>query len=68
MFVCSCKAITESQVRRLATECSSPRELAAALGLDDPACCGRCLRDIDRIAAIAATVPPELRVPVVLAR
>jgi len=59
MYVCSCKAITESQVRRAGKASRSPQELALALGLDDPACCGRCMADIERIAIIAAESIPE---------
>jgi bacterioferritin-associated ferredoxin len=62
MFVCSCKAVTESRVQALgrAGVLSAPA-LIDALGLDEPGCCGRCVRDIEQIAAVArrAALPLE---------
>lgn len=54
MFVCSCKAITEAQVRALGAHgvVSGPA-LIEALELDAPECCGRCVREIGRLAAVA---------------
>jgi bacterioferritin-associated ferredoxin len=52
MYVCSCKSITESQVRCLRMAGASPASVARSLGLDDPECCGRCLRNIDRIVML----------------
>jgi bacterioferritin-associated ferredoxin len=54
MFLCSCKAITEGQVRALGREgIVSAEALIDALGLDDPGCCGRCVREIGTFTAVA---------------
>jgi bacterioferritin-associated ferredoxin len=68
MFICSCKAITESQVRCLAAAGARPQDVALALGLDDPDCCGRCFRNLDRIAVLCAARPEERPAAVALAR
>lgn len=54
MFLCSCKAITDAQVRTLGMRgvVSGPA-LIEALGLDSPECCGRCVREIERFAQVA---------------
>ena len=53
MYVCSCRAITEADVRRLARLGLRPTAIAEAFGLDEPGCCGRCLRDLERLAVIS---------------
>jgi bacterioferritin-associated ferredoxin len=53
MFVCSCKAITESQIRRMSRGGLPLPVIARELGLDDEECCGRCLRDLDRLIMLA---------------
>lgn len=55
MYVCLCKGLTESDIRRLAQ--SSAREaeaLTTALGLQDDDCCGRCARNIEELVAMAS--------------
>ena len=55
MYVCLCKGLTESDVRRLAQ--SSGREaeaLSTALGLEDDDCCGRCARNIEQLVGMAS--------------
>lgn len=61
VYVCLCKGLKESDVRRAANAGStSPETLIAALGLTDPVCCGRCAREIDRLIQVgtAAACPP----------
>jgi bacterioferritin-associated ferredoxin len=56
MYVCLCKGITESDIRKLA--CAGflhPDSLAATLGIDEESCCGRCARNIEELAALAAS-------------
>jgi bacterioferritin-associated ferredoxin len=53
VYVCSCKAITASEVKNLAATGMRRDALVQALGLDEPGCCGRCLRDLDRLVLIA---------------
>jgi bacterioferritin-associated ferredoxin len=54
MYVCLCKGLTESDVRRLAqAEMGTAEMLVDSLGLDDEECCGRCARDIHELASIA---------------
>ena len=56
MYVCLCKGLTEFDVAELApAEVPAGPALIAALGLDDEVCCGRCARDIDELAALAAS-------------
>lgn len=46
MYVCSCRAVTESQVDRLIREgARDVRSLIRGLGLDARENCGICLRD-----------------------
>lgn len=54
MYICLCKGISESQVR----ECGrlgicSADALAVALGIEEEGVCGRCIRNIDRLVALA---------------
>ena len=58
MYVCLCRGLTERDVEKaaLAGATTGP-VLIASLGLDDPRCCGRCARGIDRYVGLAeATV------------
>jgi bacterioferritin-associated ferredoxin len=54
MYVCLCNAITESQVREAGKQGITDRDaLAAYLKLDDPDCCGYCIKHIDFFVEIA---------------
>jgi bacterioferritin-associated ferredoxin len=54
MYACSCRAITEDDVRRAGRRgVIDPDELIALFGLDDPRCCGRCEEGIDQFVALA---------------
>lgn len=54
MYVCLCKGITESRVRELGQQCEGcPELLATALGIDDDACCRRCIRNIRGLIELA---------------
>jgi len=56
MYICLCKGITDSRVRALGRAgVISPEALAAELGIDRDDCCGRCLADIENLAALAET-------------
>ena len=56
MYLCLCKGITESDVKRLAYYGTTTEQaLIAALGLSDDECCGRCLLEIDQFVALAAS-------------
>ncbi len=55
MYVCLCKGLTESDIRR-ASSCSGspdPRTLLESLGLNDEQCCGRCPERICELVAMA---------------
>jgi bacterioferritin-associated ferredoxin len=55
MYTCICRAIPEAAVRRAGhAGVTEPDDLIVLFGLDDPSCCGRCVRRIDAIAALAA--------------
>ena len=59
MYVCSCRAITESQVRAaVAQGMRTVPDLIQAFGLDDPTCCGRCERDLRELADASADRAP----------
>ena len=60
MYVCICKAIREETVREMG-RCGvvESGDLAGALGLDHPECCGRCLRTIDRFVQLASDLEIE---------
>jgi bacterioferritin-associated ferredoxin len=54
MYICLCKGITESDVK----ECGrngfiTPQVLACRLGINAEDCCGRCLRNVEEIVALA---------------
>lgn len=54
MYICLCRGITESAIRRLGEEgVVCPHALACELGLNEPDCCGRCLKKIEALTAIA---------------
>ena len=56
MYLCLCKGITESDVKRLAHYGTTTAEaLVAALGLTDPDCCGRCALEIDELVMLVAS-------------
>jgi bacterioferritin-associated ferredoxin len=55
MYACICRAIPEAAVRRAGhAGVTAPEDLIVLFGLDDPSCCGRCIRRIDAFAALAA--------------
>lgn len=59
MYVCLCKGLTEADVRRAGQAGSvSCDALAATLGIDQQGCCGRCLRDIHELIALATSEIP----------
>ena len=52
MYVCLCKGLTEADIQRaIGQNGRASATVTAALGLDDEAACGRCLRDIDDLIA-----------------
>jgi bacterioferritin-associated ferredoxin len=56
VYVCLCKGLTESDVKRQARSASFTVDaLMVDLGLQDDDCCGRCANDAEEFAAIAAT-------------
>jgi bacterioferritin-associated ferredoxin len=66
VYVCSCKAITDRQLVELGREGKTEvHEIVAALELDDPEACGRCLLRADvfasivRAGGIARAIAPE---------
>ncbi len=57
MYMCICKALTESDVRRVVHQGATTAEaLIAGLGLHDAVCCGRCAREVDRYVSFASRV------------
>jgi len=55
MYVCLCRGITESDVERVGAQgLVDPETLSAALGLEDDDCCGRCAKNVQDLASIAA--------------
>jgi bacterioferritin-associated ferredoxin len=55
VYVCLCRGLTEHDVEVAARAgATTGPVLIATLGLDDPRCCGRCARGIDRYVALAA--------------
>ena len=54
MYICLCKGISESKIRELGLAgICSPDALARALGLEEEGVCGRCLRNIEALTALA---------------
>jgi len=63
VYICLCKGISESQVRQLGlVGICSPDALARALGLEEEGVCGRWLRNIEALTALA-TREAALREP-----
>ena len=57
MYMCICKALTESDVRRVVHQgATTAEELISGLGLQDAVCCGRCAREVDRYVTFASQV------------
>ncbi len=57
MYMCICKALTESDVRRVVHQGATTAEaLISGLGLRDAVCCGRCAREVDRYVSFANRV------------
>ena len=56
MYVCLCKGLTESDVRRQACGSQTVETLIADLGLEDDDCCGRCAADVEEFESIALPV------------
>jgi bacterioferritin-associated ferredoxin len=55
MYVCLCKGLTESDIQRAAQSCKlAPEALTEKLGLEDEDCCGRCVRNIQQLIAVAS--------------
>ena len=56
MYLCLCKAVTESDVKRAAQAGTTTAEaLIVALGLDGDDCCGRCAQEMDDFVAVAVS-------------
>jgi len=54
VYICLCKGISESQARQLGLAgICSPDALARALGLEEKDVCGRFLRNIEALTALA---------------
>jgi bacterioferritin-associated ferredoxin len=54
VYACSCRQITEAEVRRVGRSgINRPDNLVHTLGLDDASCCGRCALDIERFVELA---------------
>jgi bacterioferritin-associated ferredoxin len=59
MYVCLCRGITEGRVKQMGRDgVLCPKVLACALGIDEPGCCGRCLKNIEELVTIAASEIP----------
>lgn len=55
MYLCVCKGLKLSDVQEVTRSGRrSPERLIADLGLDDPRCCGRCARRIDRFVVLSS--------------
>ena len=62
MYVCLCKGITEKDLHRAARAGVVTADgLTRTFGLDDTACCGRCVRNIDELVALARGEQSGLR-------
>jgi bacterioferritin-associated ferredoxin len=66
VYICLCKGISEAKIRELGLAgICSPDALARALGLEDEGVCGRCIRNIEALTALA-TREAALRGPAAL--
>ena len=55
MYVCLCKGITESDLRRVDPSGeATPDTLITVLGLDDEDCCGRCAKNIEGMSTLVS--------------
>ena len=53
MFVCTCKMITITALKRSVREgARTAQDLVRALGLEDSDCCGMCAAESDRLTAL----------------
>jgi bacterioferritin-associated ferredoxin len=54
VYICLCKGISEAHIRELGLAgICSPDALAKALGLEEEGVCGRCIRNIEALVALA---------------
>jgi len=54
MYVCLCKGLTETDIRRMAPRRDlCPETFKACFGFDDEECCGRCAEKLPELIAIA---------------
>jgi bacterioferritin-associated ferredoxin len=54
MYVCLCRAVTESAVKAMGRAgLVSEADLIDVMRLEDDACCGHCLRNIEALAELA---------------
>jgi bacterioferritin-associated ferredoxin len=54
VYICLCKGISEAQVRELGLAgICSPDALAKTLGLEEEGVCGRCIRNMEALVALA---------------
>lgn len=59
MYICLCKGLTESEIRKAALEADlNVTLLIQALGLDDTDCCGRCARNIEGVVSVVSCPLP----------
>jgi len=67
MYICVCKGIKESDVRKLGQAgVTCPKKLAEALELNDKKhCCGRCIKKISIFVALAKEEAPRRQFPMV---
>jgi bacterioferritin-associated ferredoxin len=67
MFICICKGIKESDVRKLGQAgVTCPKKLADALELNDKQqCCGRCIKNISKFVALATEETSCRQIPMI---
>jgi bacterioferritin-associated ferredoxin len=54
MYVCLCKGLTESDVRKAGVSgCVTARQIMAEFGLREEGCCGRCAKNICQLVSLA---------------
>jgi bacterioferritin-associated ferredoxin len=57
MYLCLCKGLTESDVRRVCERVQgNPDTMVSVLGLDEEGCCGRCARNIEEFVNLSTRV------------